>query len=83
MGGYAAGSIHHGFELGASGVVRVGKRILNAIAERASVAADRSQFAALPARYLDDIGMTAANRAAILGYEELTTDGWRLVACHL
>ncbi len=83
MGAYAAGSTHHGFEFGASGVVRVGKRILNAIAERASVAADRSQFAALPARYLDDIGMTAAKRAAILGYEELTTDGWRLVASHL
>ena len=83
MGGYAAGSSHHDIEVWVSGVVRAGKRILNAIAERASVAADRSRFAALPARYLDDIGMTAAERAATLGYEELTTDGWRVVASHL
>ncbi|HKN31453.1 MAG TPA: hypothetical protein VJY34_27690 [Roseiarcus sp.] len=83
MGTYAAGSTHHNIEFGASGVVRVGKRILNAIAERASGAADRSQFAALPAKYLDDVGMTAAERAAALGYEEPTTDGWRVVASHL
>ena len=83
MGGYAAGSTHHSIEFGASGVVRVCKRILNAVAERASIAADRSQFAALSARYLDDIGMTAAERAAILGYEEPATDGWRVVASHL
>jgi len=83
MGAYAAGSTHHGIEFGVSVVVRLCKRILNAVAERASIAADRSQFAALPPRYLDDIGMTAADRAAILGYEELTTDGWRLVASHL
>jgi hypothetical protein len=83
MGAYASGSTHHGTEFGVSGVVRVCKLILNAIAERASIAADRSQFAALPAKYLDDIGMTAAERAAILGYEELTTDGWRVVASHL
>ena len=84
MGAYAVGSRAITASSSVlSGVVRVGKRILNAIAERASVAADRSQFAALPARYLDDISMTAANRAAILGYEELTTDGWRLVASHL
>ncbi len=83
MGGYAAGSTHHSIEFGLSGAVRVCNLILNAIVERASVAADRSQFAALPARYLDDIGMTEAERAAILGYEELTTDGWRVVASHL
>jgi hypothetical protein len=83
MGAYASGSTHHNIELGVSGVVRVGKRILNAFAERASIAADRSQFAALPTRYLDDVGMTAAERAAILGYEEPTTDGWRVVASHL
>ena len=83
MGAYAAGSNHHGFELRASAVVRVGKRILNAIAERASIAAERSRFAALPAKYLDDVGMTAAERAAVIGYEEPTTDGWRVVASHL
>jgi hypothetical protein len=83
MGAYASGSARDGIEFGVSGVVRVGKRILDAIAERVSVAADRSQFAALPPRYLDDVGMTPAERAVILGYEEPTTDGWRVVASHL
>ena len=83
MGAYAAGSTHHHLDFGLFGAARVGKRILNAIAGRARLAADRSQLAALPARYLDDIGMTAAERAAILGYEEPTTDGWRVVASHL
>ena len=83
MGAYAAGSSHHGVDFGLSGVVWVCKRILNAVAERATVAADRSRFAALPPRYLDDVGVTAAERAAAVGYEEPTTDGWRLVASHL
>jgi hypothetical protein len=83
MGAYAAGSTHHNIDFGLFRVVRVCKRILNAIGERASVAADRSRFAALPARYLEDIAITAAERAAVLGYEELTTDGWRIVASHL
>ncbi len=83
MGAYAAGSTHHHLDFGFSGAVRVGKRILNAVAESARLAADRSRLAALPARYLDDIGMTASERAAILGYEEPTTDGWRVVASHL
>jgi uncharacterized protein YjiS (DUF1127 family) len=83
MGAYAAGSTHHYLDFGLSGAVRVGKRILNAVAERARLADDRSRLAALPARYLDDIGMTASERAAILGYEEPTTDGWRVVASHL
>jgi hypothetical protein len=79
----AVGSAHHHFDFGFSGALRVGKRFLNAMTERASIAADRSQFAALPSRYLDDIGITAAERTAILGYEESTTDGWRVVASHL
>ena len=83
MGMYAAGSTHHNIEFGVTVVVRVGKRILSAIAERAVVAADRSQFAGLPEKFLDDVGMTAAERAAALGYEEPTTDGWRVVASHL
>ncbi len=83
MGAYAAGSTHQNFDFGLSGAIRVCKRILNAIRERACVAADRSKFAALPPRYLDDIGVTAAERAAILGYEEPTTDGWQVVASHL
>ncbi len=80
---FAAGSTHHNLDFGFSGALRVGKRILNAIAERASAAADRSQFAALPSRYLDDIGITEAERASLLGYQEPSTDGWRIVASHL
>ena len=83
MRAFAVGSAHHHFDFGLSGALRIGKRILNSVAERASIAADRSQFAALPPRYLDNIGVTAAERAAILGYEESTTDGWRVVASHL
>ena len=79
MGAYAAGSTHHNTEFGLSGVLRLCKQILNA----AAVAADRSDFAALPARLLDDIGITEADRAAILGYAEPTTDGWRIIASHL
>jgi hypothetical protein len=83
MGAYAASSTHHNAEFGFSGVVRFCKQILNAFAERAAVAADRSRFAALPARHLDDIGMTASERAAVLGYDESTIDPWRVLASHL
>ncbi len=86
MGAYAAGSTHNGLEFSFSAVVRICKQILDALAERAVVAADRSRFAALPARYLDDIGMTASERAAALGYlgyEEPMIDAWRVVASHL
>ena len=62
---------------------RIGQQILNAVAERASVAVERSRFAALPARYLDDVGMTESERAAALGYDEPAFDGWRVVASHL
>lgn len=65
------------------GPFRISKQILNALAERASGAAERSRFAALPSRYLDDVGMTEADRAAVLGYDEPTVDGWRVVASHL
>ena len=61
----------------------IGKHILNALTERAVAAAERSRFAALPPRYLDDVGMTEAERAAALGYEEPMVDGWRVVASHL
>lgn len=83
MGAYTAGSTHHSIEFGVAGIVRVGKLILNAVVGRASAAAGRSRFAALPARYLEDVAMTAAERVAILDYEEPTTDGWRIVASHL
>ena len=56
------------------------KGILNQLAERFEAAVDRSRLAALPLRYLDDVGMTAGDRAAILGYEEAPRDPWALVA---
>ncbi len=66
-----------------AGWFRLGKQILNALAARAAAATERSRFAALPARYLDDVGMTEAERAAALGYDESNLDGWRVVASHL
>jgi hypothetical protein len=83
MGAYATGSAHHNVEFGLSGAMRVCKLILNAVVERARVAADQSEFAALPAHLLDDIGITAAERAAILDYIESPTDGWRVVTSHI
>ena len=65
------------------GWFRLGKRILNALAAHAAAASERSRFAALPSRYLDDVGMTEAERAAALGYDESNLDGWRVVASHL
>jgi uncharacterized protein YjiS (DUF1127 family) len=58
------------------------KGILNQLAERAQAAADRGRLAALPLRHLDDIGMTRAERAAILGYGESGRDPWALIATH-
>ena len=55
------------------------KRILNQLSERAEAAIDRSRLAALPPRYLDDVGMTVGERAAVLGYEESARDPWALV----
>jgi hypothetical protein len=83
MSAYAAGWTHQTLELGLSRALRLGKHILNRLAGPARVAADHSRFAALPARYLDDVGMTEGERSAALGYEEPTTDGWRLIASHL
>jgi hypothetical protein len=56
------------------------KGILNQLAERAEAAIDRSRLAALPLRYLDDVGMTVGERAAILGYEASARDPWALIA---
>ena len=83
MGAFAAGSTHHNLEFGFSAAVRVCKQILNPLVERAAAAADRSRFAALSARYLDDAGVTAAERAAALGYDEPMIDAWRVVASDL
>lgn len=83
MGVCAAGSTHSQPVFGFSGALRIGKHILNAVTERAAVAADRSRFAALPPRYLEDVGMTAGERAEALGYDEPMIDAWRVVASHL
>jgi hypothetical protein len=83
MGAYTAKSTDRHIDFGIAEVVKVCKRILNIMAERAAAAAERSRFAALSARQLEDIGITAAERAAILGYEEPAPDGWRVVASHL
>ncbi len=63
--------------------LHIGKHILNTLTAWAAAASDRSRFAALPARYLDDVGMTEAERVAALGYGEGTVDGWQVVASHL
>ena len=52
---------------GGNGLARVGavcKQILNGLAEMAQRSAERSRFAQLPRRYLDDVGMTIAERDA-------------------
>jgi len=54
---------------GAAGLGRVGaacKQILNLLVEAATRSAERSRFAALPRRYLDDVGMTIAERDAMV-----------------
>jgi hypothetical protein len=51
------------------GIRRIGSAcqyLLNIVAEAATRAAERSRYAALPRRYLDDVGMTIAERDAAL-----------------
>ena len=67
-------------EFGVSWAVAVVKGILNQLAEHAEAAIDRSRLAALPLRYLDDVGMTVGERVAILGYEAPARDPWGLIA---
>ena len=67
-------------DFGVSWGIRVWKGILNQLTERLEAAVDRSRLAALPLRYLDDVGMTVGERAAILGYEEPARDPWTLAA---
>jgi hypothetical protein len=69
---------HSHADFGVSAVIGFVKRILNQLGERAEAAIDRGRLAALPSRYLDDVGMTVGERAAILGYEEPTRDPWAL-----
>ena len=70
---------HSRADFGVSWGIGVWKGILNQLAERAEAAVDRSRLAALPLRYFDDLGMTVAERAAILGYEAPARDPWTLI----
>ena len=63
--------------------LRFVNKSLTLSAERAIVASDRSRFAALPTRYLEDVGLTEAERVSALALEETTIDPWRVVASHL
>jgi len=83
MTAFITNRAHSHADLGVSRVVGRVKRILNHLGERADAAVERSRFAALPRRYLDDIGVTVADRDAILGYEEPALDPWALVASRL
>ena len=83
MVGYVAGSGRSHRGLGAPGPLAIGKHFLNALTGRAVAAAERSRFASLPPRYLDDVGMTEAERAWVVGYEDTLVDGWRVVASDL
>lgn len=80
---HAAGSADFRKDFGAARAVSICKQILNIVRAHGQVAAERSRFACLSQRYLDDVGITAAERAAALGYEEQALDGWRVVASHL
>ena len=70
---------HSHADFGVSPAARLVKRILNQLSERVDGAVDRSRLAALSPRYLDDVGMTVGERAAMLGFEEPARDPWALV----
>ena len=56
-------------DFGGAGLSRVGamcKQILNNLAEMANRPAERRRFAELPLRQLEDIGLTIAERDALL-----------------
>ncbi len=62
-------SSHSSQNFDADGIRRIGsacQHLLNIVAEAATRAAERSRYAALPRRYLDDVGMTIAERDAAL-----------------
>ncbi len=83
MTAFITNRAHSHADLGVSWAVGLVKRILNELAERAHAAVDRSRLAALPQRYLDDVGVTVAERAAILGYQESALDPWSALASRL
>jgi hypothetical protein len=70
---------HSRADFGVSAMAEFLKRILNQLTAHAEAAVDRSRLAALPLRYLDDVGMTVGERAGILGFEEPALDPWALV----
>jgi hypothetical protein len=70
---------HSRVDFGVSRAGGIWKGILNRLAERAEAAVDRSRLAALPLRYLDDVGMSVGERAAILRYETPARDPWTLI----
>ena len=80
MNAFVTNRAHSHADLGVSWPVGLVKRILNELVERGDAAADRSRLAALPQHLLDDVGITAADRAAILGYEEPARDPWAALA---
>jgi hypothetical protein len=83
MTAFITNRAHSHADLGVSWAVGLVKRILNDLGDRADAAVDRSRFGALPRRYLDDVGVTVAERAAILGYEEPALDPWPALASRL
>jgi hypothetical protein len=83
MTAFITNRAHSHADLGLLRVVDRVKRILNHLGERADAAVDRSRFAALPRGYLDDVGMTVAERAAILHYEEPALNPWSALASRL
>ncbi len=76
----SANLVHSHGQFGASRVGAIVKGILNRLSERAEAAVDRTRLAALPLRYLDDVGMTVGERAAILGFEAPARDPSALAA---
>jgi hypothetical protein len=80
MSASSANLAHTRTDLGVSRTITVLKEFLNQLAERAEAAVDRSRFATLPLRYIEDVGLTASERVAILRGEEPAHDPWTLIA---
>ena len=62
-------SCHSEQNFDSDGIRRIGsacQHLLNIVAEAATRAAERSRYAVLPRRYLDDVGMTIAERDAAI-----------------
>ncbi|MGD0183792.1 MAG: hypothetical protein ABSC25_00915 [Roseiarcus sp.] len=69
MSHFHARSNHSCHSFDGASIRRIGsvcQYLLNIVAEAATRASERSRYAALPRRYLDDVGMTIAERDAAL-----------------